>query len=668
MGRTTTALIHEEIGMKKKTFQATTCLTACLATGLMFSQTSIAGIKGIRSGSVSGGMSGQTTSNVIVVPGKMINETVIKKEATGSATCSHDTDSATYFPLSFFQNISRDGSSLIFEKRPDNKILVRVPAILNSCGRFKVEHYQDPITKSVTIFMKLEDGKTYSQYLTCLEQKKILHDGQIDHDSIPGKEYSEYSYELDYSFSKDKDIKKTAKISFGTPVGFLDTVGKDIYPPAYKVDMEETSKVIGPLCMKAEMIQSEMTYINEGQDILLEKMKTACQSNDSQKIAEAKRSLGNADALKDVFDKVKEALDASYLLAIKNDKENGVPKILANMQKIEDQFLGEAKTMDEATARKLSKKYADLAKELNSKFIDPSIDRLNSLMKKREDMDSDDPKRDVIDKEIKGLNADIGEFGKREIRAKVYDTVMEKYAIVDSAKVIEDIRLKSILYSNVYAGPAEGRAKALTFQEANQKQFNGMKIFEKALIDWNDLYLAGKGNTAPLQKTEKERTAAIDRMNKRWVDFQTNEQKKYQKYCGIGMTGYPSNPVQCQAFSASAKSRLDSELNRRTKDLQYISGRERKLGKMSANYGEYQKREVAADNQQTEIDLYGSSYELDPSYYNTQAASPYGQFSGAEYGQMRGGGLNYPGMVNPQMPVQPGQYAGQMQSGWPGIN
>ena len=53
--------------------------------------------------------------------------------------------------------------------------------------------------------VQTEDGKSYGEYVKCLEDKKLLVDGKINHDEIPGKHYSEYSYVLDYDFQKDKD-------------------------------------------------------------------------------------------------------------------------------------------------------------------------------------------------------------------------------------------------------------------------------------------------------------------------------------------------------------------------------------------------------------------------------------------------------------------------------
>lgn len=663
--------------MNKKMFKTTNCLTASLAIGLCLSQASYAGIVGVRTSGTSGGSApGKTSSSFKVTPGKVINEEVDIKDGTASVACKQDPEAATYFPLDFFQHITRDGSSPTFEQRPDNKILVKMPASIDTCGKFKPQLYQDPSTKSVTILMQLEDGKTYASYIECLKgangKPVILKDDKIDHDAIEGKNYSEYSYVLDYDFSKDKDIKKSLKLSYGYPKAFS---GKDGYQSSYGIDKD--IELPSSLCMAAEKIQPEITYINKGQDVLIDELKAICKTGDAQRIAEARKSIGNADALKDIADKIRSELDAGYLVAVKQD----VARISADMTKIEDRLSRDRDSIDEATGKKLTRQYADLAKELDSKFLNPAIFRLDSLMKQAADVDSEDPKRKAIDDEIKKINEDVGSFAARKNAFSPLYTVMEKYAVNDAAKIVEDIRLKSYYYGTVYPGPQDDkRGKPISFDEANQKQYAGLQKFDRVLTDWTDQYLVGKGNMYPIQKTEKERSAAYERMNKRWYTYQTDEQTKLQKYCAMGMMGSVKNPVQCQAFQAGAQQRMNAELNRRKKDLQFIQGRNDKLTKMGSNYNEYQKRQIANESRDADYEPYGSSYtsyednfsDKFPGYYGAQAYTPYDASNYSMGGQgaamNMGNTGNYSAqMVNPQMQVQQGQYQMPQMGAWPSI-
>ena len=655
---------------KSKTYKM---LTTYLAAGLFFSHATQAGIVGIRSSSSSSGTSSSATGSVVVKAGTNADEKVVIKEGTTSASCKQDPDSSKYFPLDFFQHITRDGSSLSFEQRPDNKILVKMPASIDTCGKFKPQLYQDPATKSVTVLMQLEDGKTYGDYIKCLTDKNLLVDGKIDHDKIEGKQYSEYSYVLDYSFEKDKDVTKSLKLSYGYPKAYA---GKDGYGSTYGLDKDET--LPSNLCMLSEKIQPSVTYLNRGRDVLIQDLKDICKSGDAQKIAEARKSIGNADALKDIADKIKSELDDGYLAAVKQD----VTRIAADMKKIEDKLTAEGDTMDEATAKKQTAKYADLAKELDTKFLNPAIYRLDTLIKQAADLDPSDAKRVDLDKEIKKLNEEISAFSRRSSTsfASLY-SVMEKYAITDTAKTIEDIRLKSFMYGKVYVGTVdEKRGKPLTFEEANQKQVAGLQKFDKTLTDWTDQYLVGKGNMYPIQKTEKERQSVIDKMNKRWNDYQTKEQSNYQKYCSVGWTGSVKNPVQCQTFMSGVESRRNAELKKRDKDLKYIKGRNDKLTKMGTNYNDYQKRKVASEVDGEATEPYGSSYtsyednfaDKFPGYYGPQTTTAYDPSMynmGTQPASNMGNTTYNPQMVNAQMPVQPGQYQMQQpqQGGWPSL-
>jgi hypothetical protein len=663
--------------MKKSTFfKRAPILTATMS--LLLAQSAYAGIIGVRTyNSSSGGVaSGQTNSNVKVTSGKPVDENVEIKEGTALIPCKQDPDASTYFPLDFFQHITRDGSSIQFEQRADNKVLIKMPASIDVCGKFKPQLFQEPATKNVTVMMQLDNGKTYSEFVKCLSEAKIdaegkngtvLADGKIDHDKIPGKFYSEYSYVLDYSFEKDKDIKKTLKLSYGYPRAFA---GKDGYPSAYGLD--KSVNLPSALCMSAEMVQAkDPFYLNKGQDVMIEELKAICKTGDAQKIAEARKSIGNADALKDIADKIKSELDAGYLAAVKADVE----RISKEMTSIEGRFVAEKNTMDEATAKKLSAKYATLAKELDSKFMNPAIARLDTLLKQRSKIeDIDDPRIKTIDEEVKKLNEDIGAFNKRDAaRTQSMFTVMEKFALTDSAKTINEIRLKSFLYGKVYAGKEDSRKKPISFEEANKQQVAGVEKYDKVMGDWTDQYLVSKGDKAPIQKTERERTAVIDRMNKRYYEYQKTETENYQKYCAVGFTGGVKNPVQCQAFMGGVEQRRNSELKRREKDLLYIKGRNDKLTRMGTSYNDYTKREVASATSDS-FDAYGSgssfaSYDdnfndLHPEYAGPQMSTAYNpnMYSmGAQQASQNMGqfGMFNPQMVNPQAQVMPGQF--QMQ-------
>ena len=656
--------------MKKNTFNRVVALSSLIA--LMAPQFSNAGaIKGVRGsgGSGSGGSVSGGSGRVDVKPGTPVDEKVDIKEGNASVSCKQDPDASTYYPLDFFQQISREGTPLKFEIRDGNKVMVKIPASIDACGKFKPQMYQDPKSKNVTIMMVNDLGKTHGEYVKCLEENNFLKDGKVDHDKIEGKYYSEYSYTLDYDFDKEKDAQKSLKLSYGYPRALQ---GRDGYPSPYGKD--SSVELPSTLCMDAEKIDSELVYLNKGKDAYLADLQKKCMTGNAQEIAEARKSVGNADVLKDIADQLKSKLDAAYLVAVKED----VKKIYDEMGKIENQ-INSNKDMDEETAKKLTRKYAELAKDLDSKFLNPAIYRLDQLMKQISDMEDGDAKTKVAD-EIKKLNADIYAFADRLRADKVAGpsmyALLEKYALNDSAKTIEGIRLKSYLYSKVYPGGKEdSRGKAITFEEANQKQVKGEQNFDRTLNDWADVVLVGKGNMIPIRKTERERAIAIQKMNQRYNTYQQTEYKNYYQYCGTGMTGGVKNPVQCQTFLAGVEKRRQLELKRRERDLNYIKTRNEKLDKMGISYNNY--IQAQADRAQRDEDLpYGSSYSgyettFEENYPHYDASAMMSTTTGIQNGynpQMFNMGYQQPTMMGNNMVALGNQsYMGnQMYNGMQG--
>jgi DNA/RNA-binding domain of Phe-tRNA-synthetase-like protein len=624
-----------------------------------------------------------------------------------SATCDSNMDKETYFPLELFPAITRDeGAQIDISVRPNNKIVVKIPPTINICGAWNPELRQDKVTKNATVFMRLsgtkyepildaggkpvldKDGKqtyketkdqslNYADLEACLSRNGITDaNGKMDYSKIPSNGYSESVTTFDYDFDKKADIKKTVSVSFGYPKSYNSPDG---YQPVNGIN--ENASVPGEACMLAANISEKPIYINKGKDVLIDELNKTCTGGDAQKIAEARANIGNYDALKDVADKIRQELDAGYLIAVKTD----VKRIDDEMRKIEEKLNKEKDTLDEASSKKLIRKYADLAKELNTKFLDPAIMRLDNLMQKRAKLDDEDPQTKGIDDEIKKLNEDISQFAKRNPTsfASVY-SVMEKYAINDDAKVIEDIRLKSYLYSKVYAGKQdEKRGKQMTFEAANQKQYQQLQKFDKTLTDWSDVYLVGQGNTFPIKKVERERQASIDRMNTRWAAYEKKESTDYANYCGVGMLGSVKNPVKCKAWADGLNKRRTAELKKREKDLNFVKGRNDKLEKMGMNYNEYQRQAASKEDANEDgLEPYGSSYtsyednfsDRFPGYYGPTTTTTYDASNYNMGGMSNSMQMGQQQMYMPQQQMQQGQFSGQLQmgqgqarGGWPSI-
>ncbi len=677
-----------------------------LAT-LLMTDVAMARISGERKPSApgttsSGGRSQSQPSKVKITEASKDNFQVVK--TADMVNCTMDMDQEKYFPLDLFTQLSRDeGAGVDIQLRAGNKVVVKIPPTINVCGQFTPELRQDNDTKNVTVLIKLIGTKketievngvktvvetkdallTHKDLEECLIEKNIIVDGKLDYDKVPGKGYSESVSTFDYDFDKKKDVKNTVTVSYGYPKSYDSDDG---YKALFGFE-DRTPTVPGESCMRTEKIADNTLYINEGRDVLIEKINAACMSEDAQKIADARKSMGNADALKDIADKIRSEMDAAYLVAVQKD----VKEISDKMTKIEDRLNKNRDSMDEAKAKKEIAEYASLAKDLDREFLNPAIMRLDNLMVKRAALEDDEsPAARELDAEIKKINEDVSQFSKRNPTsfASVY-SVMEKYALNDSAKTIEDIRLKSYLYGKVYAGPTDDkRGKPLTFEAANQQQFQKLSKFEKTLNVWSDVYLVGKGNMLPIQRTEKERQGAIDRMNSRYAAFEKKEYTDYNSYCSVGMLGSVKNPVKCKEFVNGRDKRMQNELKKREKDLYYIKGKNEMLTKMGTSYNEYQR--TVASKESEEADMYdptGASYtsyednfsDRFPGYFGPTSSTAYdasmynmGGVSGSMnmgQGQMMmaqqqqyGGQQGY----QYQMPQQQ-QMGGQVMGSWPSL-
>lgn len=670
-----------------------------LLASLLMTEAAMARIQGMRTPPGSSDSTGSTPSGR---PSDVIVSQATKEDfdtvvAVNNSSCKSDPDVEKYFPLEFFNDIVRDeGSKLDIQLRSNNKVVVKIPPVINVCGSFVPELRQSKDSKNVTVMMKLigtkkekvkqADGTekevetpnsllTHKEFMDCMQTQKFMIDQPgkkekvLDFSKVEPKQYSESVYTMDFDFDKKKDIKKTVTVTYGSPKSYFHS-GATGYRPAF--GFEDKTSVPGEACMRSEKVGTEPLYVNKGQDVLIEEINAICRTGDAQKIAEARRSLGNAEALKDIADKIKADMDAGYLAAVKTDAD----RIYKRMKAIEEQTYSDP-NMDAAKAKKLVSEYAALATELNTKLLDPAISQLATLIKKREAAEEDSAEAKNLDAEIKKINLTIKEFHMKSNSPITYVYQQaEKHALIDDAKTMEDIILKSEAYGRVYIGKndtdgAGARGPKLTLEGAQKFQTQGVQKFEKVLVDWHDKHLVSQGNMLPIRKTERERQAVIDRMNKRWADYEKKEYTDFNNYCGVGMLGAVKNPTKCNEFRSGMERRRTLELKKREKDLYYIKGRNEKLEKMGSVYNNYQRereRKMASEDA-AEISRYDSASSISgyddsfidrfPGYYGPTSSTTY------DPSQFNMGGQSFmPQMQQQQFYPQQQQ---QQMGGWPSI-
>lgn len=615
------------------------------------------------------------------------SETILpdRSKATQVRECKLDQGESEYIPLEMYETLTKHGEPLEISIKDNNLVEVKLNRYLVACGKVIPELEQNPVTLDVMVLLKIQkDGKTlkYSEYLNCLEEKKFVKDEALDHSGIADSNYSSLAYTLPFNFDRQKDIQKTAKVTFGYPYAFSDPV------TGYGAKNGFVSQDIvpGSNCMLEEKIASEPVYINKGRDVLLAEIEAICNSGNLDNLKDVLRSLGNMEALRGDMENVRHQLSMRLLESALAESE----KYMKQMEKIEDKINTSKSEMTEQEARKEINKYVELVKKLDETYLNPAITVLDQLMTERQALIDATEDEDTIaadlarfDKQIAELNNGIAAFSERNqtAHANIY-SMMQKYALNDAAKKVEDVRLKSHFFARVNAGGGDQtRGKPITVETANKEHQKRSKNFTKTLNEWKDVYLVSKGNMEPIHRVERERTQAITRMNSRYQKMEEGLMKDYQSSCKVGMLGTLQNQAKCQRFLGTVQKKREQELRRREKDLYYIKAKNTTLDKMGMSYNDYQnqmaKRELAGEDGYASYGSSGEYHDYDASYSDLYPLYD-GPTGGTAYGgnmfsfgqqdpqqQMMGamGGMGQQPMTL-QAPSMMQNYQGQQGGGW----
>lgn len=566
--------------------------------------------------------------------------------------CKADQDSEKFFPQSMLKLLMRDkDADFNIKLQKGNKITMSIPPIFNGCGTFTPVLKQNLDSGSVTILMKLVGEKnqelTYGEFLTCIKAKGLIdEEGDFDHKKVTGPDYVESAYEMEYDFDKKADATKTMTVSFGYPRAFSDP--KVGFQPAYGFD-EKAGAVGDAPCVSAEKISDEIVYINKGRDVLIEEINTACANQDVAKIAELRRSLGNADALRDIAEKLRGEMDVGYLNAARNKDVKEIEAQIVELEKEIDKGLDK---MSESKAREKLAEYAKLFERLDEVYINPAISRIDNLLVARAKMKDESPAAKAADEEIKKLNNELSQLNKRRSGASLGNVykLARKHGAIEQLRSIEGVRLKAVTFAKVNNSDEKG---TLTIEGANKHHAQEMAKYEKTLTDINDRYLVSKGDSSPIERAKKEYTIVESRMNKRMSDFVATDNKNEQSYCAYGMLGSMKNPVKCNQWRSGKQARLQSELKRREKDLKYMNGISEKGNAMSQSYMNWQR--TVASEESVMADNYDSSVSPSELFSFDQ------DFSNGVYSQNNGYNPFMYNMGQQQQMYMPQQMMGQPQ-------
>jgi hypothetical protein len=434
------------------------------------------------------------------------------------------------------------------------------------------------------------------KYEDCLKREGIIVQSDNGY-SMVRPDYKEQNYATTISqpaVLQHFDEKKPMSVFFGSP-RFL---GRE-YGAAFRFQENE---LVGDQCLRLEDVKEDGGALYTKRDAEEARLFDICQNGNYDAIKAALNSLGNAPELRRTLE-----------IALQRAADERATQIYDRLGAIEDRFRpnpedrkdGKLVGVTEKQARTLAREYGDLLKELNDVVYTPSINKIEELLKEKEQVATTEKRSEQIDDEIRALNERIGQFSKRSESqlGAVYNGLRE-YSLGDEAKKIEGFRLKSSTFARVYDGKRDKRGPPLTVTDANETIIKQLKRFENEVIkDWDDAYLAKQGSDAPVRAAERQIQTAYGKIQSEYQKYVQTEQSEYKRYCSTNWIGGVQNPARCQRWQQGQQARQKKYLQSRERRLKQVQAQSNRAQALTGYYEDAQRR-IAAETEYSS-DPYG---------------------------------------------------------------
>lgn len=549
------------------------------------------------------------TSVDISNPSIGVDGTII---SAGTGANCDPKDTQGYVSLNFLRNIvdpsvSSPNELKVTEVSPGN-YKVEIPKHIKACTDLQFE-----VTKAQNNYfvrvknnyeftpsnVPLEPGEDFNnltfdeKYYRCIEKKGLLKNGAFDR--LKAEQTGEVSYGLNSNpFSVDiGDGSKSVSVYFGSAKA-------SAYGTAWDAG-NVSPKPSGWSCVTYENLGDDTQRLYTSvKDRVYDRALRVCETESAEQILEELSRLRESSAGN--FRDLERILEQAFEKA----QDKRVEEIYARMTEIEDAMKpGEdGELISEGMATDYAKEYSALAKEISKIVIQPSTQRVVDLLKIR-----DNSNKDEIDAQIKELNEKVQEFSKRNFDKLgfVYD-VMKEYALTDEARDIEGLRLASHHYGRLYKGKEDERGSQLNLDTIEDRVKNLITRFESDhLKDWQANYATKRGSRAPIRATIREIRERRSRMDRDYQRFQKQELENTRKYCSANMIGSMRNPVRCRSWMEGRDRRMQSMLNRRSRDLSFLRTRTDQYSTYMTNYEDFRMRQEELRSNTDPFQFYGSS-------------------------------------------------------------
>lgn len=422
---------------------------------------------------------------------------------------------------------------------------------------------------------KLKGMSTNDKYEACLIASGILKPNSSGAYELTFPEDDSHYAKSAESFEVAFDAQQSMKIVFGSPIFLGSRYGSD--------HGWVSNKGIGMDCLKLENVDDAGGYLYTEADVETAKYIDICERGNHVEIRQALKSLGNAPELRKIMEK---ALEKELI----NMAEENYKKL---------QELGSLikKASDEDELRQYVDEYLDKLLEIKKYVLNPSIEKLQNLLKKRKRAKSD-KEREKIDEQIYKLNQQIAYYAKNErkfLTSGLLDKLLEN-GFSEAAIDIAEFKLKSLHFGNVYAElgrkARKGRGQRISVEKANREIENSLRNYTKRAEEAERIYLAKQGEARFTPEIGSRIEKVIAARDRRWNNDITNIQENLQS-CSPTQWGYMKSPARCNNAMRNQSTWLRQAYSRRGRYNQIISRDRQRYDMFSSYEAEGARRRVA---------------------------------------------------------------------------
>lgn len=490
-----------------------------------------------------------------------------------------------YVSLEFLKTVAFYPSEITAVSSGNDKLVVNLPKYISACLDVKFE--AEIISNVVFLRMKnisteldsstAGESKTMSEkYFACLEGKGyITGEGQIDYAKAETEGAINYGGPETINIDMG-EMDESKYLVFGS------TRVTD-YPHSNKNERLKKSPSSWNCMVYEDFSKKDHSYsiFTSAEDAAERNVRNVCASEDYETMLQElsklrSSSLGNAAALREYLEDNIEAV-----------RSIEAKKIYEKLDEIEKSFADARKEGDFLSAEiseEKSELYVEYLRKLNRVVLQPSISKLDELIKSRTDENKTE-----VDKKIKALNENIGLYAKKTPKdlGPIVEH-MKKYALTDEGAAMEGVRLTSLNYRSVYKSRKDSRGQPQSMSDAAKSIKKKHAIFEKEILtDWSFDYSTRNGNKLPIISAKRDIQRTKASMLRIARDFQKKEQKNGKKSCGRSFTGGVKNPIACKRFMAG-RSRRQKMFSNQLKRMELKNrGKSERLARYTSNYETY---------------------------------------------------------------------------------